>query len=74
MNWISKLLTPTVTPRELPTKEVSPLNSLINKALIAEIISGSSSTLADKASFVAMPYVVDAVAKFAVYKENGESK
>lgn len=74
MKWITELFTPTLTPRETPAHHEPSAKSTLMSVIIAEIVSGPSSTLADKATFVAMPHVIKAVADFSAYKENGESK
>lgn len=62
--FLQGLVTPTVTPKDSHTvpQGYSLTNSLIIAASIAEFTSGPESTFIDKATYVAMPYVIKAVA------------
>lgn len=74
MKWLSKLINPTVTPRQAPQRtNTVGLNVFVN-AITAELVSGPDSTLMDKATFAVMPTVIELAAKHAAYKEKGESK
>lgn len=74
MTWIKQflngLVNPTVTPKapSSTTNGSSLTHDLIVASVIAEVTSGSDSTLLDKATYVALPYVIRAVAESSAQK------
>ena len=69
-NFLNGLVSPTVTPKNsaIGAGDISLTDSLIISAVIAEVTSGSDSTLLDKATYVAMPHVIRAVAGASAQK------
>ena len=69
LDWISRFIAdlllprrvePVLPPPPVETREV--IRDTIVRGVVAEIISGSDSTLLDKATFAVAPIVVDATA------------
>ena len=75
--FITDLFTPSVTVREESESDkryITPVNQAILTYVAAEVISGPNTTFLDKATFVAAPHVLSAVADLGAHKGYEESK
>ena len=75
--FISDLINPTVYVRQ-ETKarkaKLTPVNEALLTYVAVQTMSGPDTTFFDKATFVAAPYVIDAVAALGAQKGYEESK
>lgn len=75
--FISDLITPTISSRQETTTrkaKLTPVNEAILTYVAVQTMSGPDTTFLDKATFVAAPYVIDAVAGLGAQKGYEESK
>jgi len=70
-DWVNKFLRDLIVPSYavpvLPPRPVSGndiARATVDRAIVAQLISGSKSTLLDKATFAIAPVIVDAVAQW----------
>lgn len=76
-NWLRRvhkdLTTPTVTlDREYGTR-THPVRTLVIQAVIADTISGSGTTLFNKALFIAHPFITSAAARMGAQVGSSQS-
>ena len=75
--FINDLITPTVSKRQESTTrkaKLTPVNEAILTYVAVQTMSGEDTTFFDKATFVAAPYVIDAVAGLGAQRGYEESK